>query len=79
MSGAGRLPRLEDCDCYTEPTRDGLKFVGRVRQFSNLRTRPKALALDAIDEIVTLTRDHITRLTAENERLGDGSWPAASG
>lgn len=71
-----RLPRLDDCDCYTERNDNGL-FVGRVRQFPDLRTRPQKSGLDAIDEIVTLTRKKITKLTAESERLSDGTWPHA--
>lgn len=71
-----RLPRLDDCDCYTQINDSG-KYVGRVRQFPDLRSKPQARRLDAIDEIVTLTRQKIIRLTAESERLSDGTWPHA--
>lgn len=56
-----RIPRLDDCEFYTTRTNDG-KFVGRVEQFPDLRTRPKALALDARDDIITMTRDKLARL-----------------
>ena len=55
-----RIPRLDDCEYYTEQI-DG-KFVGRVKQFPGLRTRRRALALDARDDIITLTRDKLARL-----------------
>lgn len=55
-----RIPRLDDCDFYTERV-DG-KFVGRVEQFPRLRTRPLKLALDARDAIITMTRDKLAQL-----------------
>lgn len=71
-----RLPQLGDCDCYTEIT-DAGRYVGRVRQFPNLRSRPQRTSLDAIDEVLSLARNKIARLTAESERLTDGTWPPA--
>lgn len=56
-----RIPRLDDCEYYTTRTDDG-RFIGRVEQFPGLRTRPKVLALDARDDIVTLTRIKLARL-----------------
>lgn len=56
-----RIPRLDDCEYYTTRTVDG-KFVGRVKQFPDMYTRPKALALDARDDIITMTRDKLARL-----------------
>lgn len=55
-----RIPRLDDCDYYTEHL-DG-KYVGRVKQFPALRTRPLKLALDARDAIITMTRDKLAQL-----------------
>ncbi len=75
MAG-GRLPRLEDCDCYTEINRRG-QYVGRVRQFPDLRTRPQAKGLDAITEVHALLADKLIQLNAESERLADGTWPVA--
>lgn len=56
-----RIPRLDDCEYYTDHTDSG-QFVGRVKQFPKLRTRSKALALDARDDIVSMTRDKLARL-----------------
>lgn len=56
-----RIPRIDDCEYYTDRADDG-KFVGRVKQFPKLRTRPKLLALDARDDIVSMTRDKLARL-----------------
>lgn len=53
-----RIPLLEACDFYTELTDSGM-FVGRVREFPRLRTRPQTNALDARTHIITLTRDAI--------------------
>ena len=57
------LKALGDCDFYTTVT-DNDQFVGRVREFPDLRTRPQKSALDAIDDIVTITRDKLARLDA---------------
>lgn len=54
---------LADCTFYTTVTDKGL-FVGRVREFPDLRTRPQKSSLDATDEIITLTRDKIAQLDA---------------
>lgn len=56
-----RIPLLEDCDFYTATARDG-RFVGRVREFPDLRTRPRERALDARDDIITLTRNRLADL-----------------
>lgn len=45
---------IEDMGYYTERNRDG-KHIGRVREFSDLRSKPKTNILDAIHEIVDLT------------------------
>lgn len=71
-----RLPQLDDCEYYTDTTDSG-KFVGRVRQFPALRTRPQDRAMDATDDIVTLTRNKLIQLNNESERLGDGTWPVS--
>lgn len=71
-----RLPQLGDCDCYTEITDSGT-YIGRVRQYPDIRTRPQKTSLDAIDEVMSLLRNKIARLTAESERLADGTWPPA--
>lgn len=73
---AGRITRLEDCQTYTETNRRG-KYIGRVRQFPDLRSSPQVKALDAITEVLHLAGEKITRLTAESERLDDGTWPVA--
>lgn len=59
-----RIPLLEACDFYTELTDSGM-FVGRVREFPRLRTRPQTKALDARTDIITLTRDAIAYMAQE--------------
>lgn len=56
-----RIPPLEDCQYYTTRTDNG-QFVGRVREFPDLHTRPQQTALDAIDAIITATRTKIANL-----------------
>ncbi|ORA23421.1 hypothetical protein [Mycobacterium aquaticum] len=56
------IPSLDDCNFYTVPTGDG-QFIGRVREFPNLRTRRRDRALDALDDVITLTRNRIADLT----------------
>ncbi|QFG10067.1 hypothetical protein SEA_IDENTITYCRISIS_48 [Mycobacterium phage IdentityCrisis] len=55
------IPLLEDCNFYTQVTDSG-QFIGRVREFPKLRTRPQTNALDARTDIITLTRDKIANL-----------------
>lgn len=52
---------IEDMGFTTERTRAG-KFIGRVREFADLKTRPKANRLDAVDEIVRLTSERIAEI-----------------
>lgn len=58
-----RIPLLEECNFYITVTDDG-QFIGRVREFPALRTRPRKTSLDASDDIITLTRDKIANLAA---------------
>lgn len=71
MSG---LPLVDECDYYTEPTKDG-KFIGKVRQFPNLRTRPEKNALDARDAIITATRDKLADLNAATDPHAGAAQP----
>jgi hypothetical protein len=52
---------IEDMQFATVRTRDD-KFVGKVREFPDLKTRPQAKRLDAIDEIVRLTSERIREI-----------------
>lgn len=55
------VPVLDACTFYT--TRDGSgRFIGRVREFPDLRTPPQASALDARDAIITATTRKIADL-----------------
>lgn len=53
---------LEDMEFYTE-TKGG-KFVGRVREFVDLRTRPMVKRLDAVDGIITLTAERVREIVS---------------
>jgi hypothetical protein len=52
---------IEDMRFSVDTTRDG-KFVGRVYEFPDLRTKPKAKRLDAIDEIIALTSTRLAEI-----------------
>lgn len=52
---------IEDMQFTADATRDG-KFIGRVREFRDLRSNPKSSRLDAIDEIITLTSERIREI-----------------
>jgi len=52
------VPDLDRCDYYTETDGRG-QFTGRVKEFPELRTRKHKKSIDALGEIVDLTRDRI--------------------
>lgn len=60
---------IEDMWFYTEQNRVG-KFVGRVREFPDVRTRPYEKRVDAISEVVTLTSQRI-------REIHESQWKAA--
>lgn len=45
------MKTIDELDFYLETNSDN-KFVGRVREFSDLRSGPRASRLDAIAEII---------------------------
>lgn len=49
---------IEDMRFSANADRDG-KFVGRVEEFPDLKTRPMANRLDALDEIINKTRERL--------------------
>jgi hypothetical protein len=49
---------IEDMRFKAQRTRDG-KFVGRVYEFPELRTRPYTKAIDAVDDIIGQTAQRI--------------------
>jgi len=52
---------IEDMNFATAQNRTG-KWVGTVREFPTLKTRPFSSRLDAIDEIVKLTAQRISEI-----------------
>lgn len=58
-----RLLTLDDCHYYTTKTSDD-RYIGRVREFPDLRTTPHKSALDARSAIVTATRNKLAELAA---------------
>lgn len=52
---------IENMNFLAVQNRDG-KWIGMVREFGSLRTRPKADRLDALSEIVTLTSERIREI-----------------
>lgn len=58
---------IEDMWFEAEPQRDG-RYVGRVREFPKLRTKPYANRLDALDEIIRLTSEEIREINGRRGR-----------
>jgi hypothetical protein len=52
---------LEDMNFHVQKNRDG-RYIGHVNEFPKLRSRPHTNSLDAIDEIITLTRERIREI-----------------
>lgn len=69
-----RLVALDDCHYYTTTTADQ-RYVGRVREFPELRTAPQKSALDARGAIVTATRNKLADLAAAIDPYGHGLQP----
>jgi hypothetical protein len=57
---------LEDHNFWTEKTKG--KFIGRVKEFPQLRTRAHAKAIDALDDIITQTVEHLRDLHEAQSR-----------
>ncbi|OCB09258.1 hypothetical protein A5717_26140 [Mycolicibacterium porcinum] len=58
---AGAITPLGDCEFTATPNRNGL-YVGRCRQYLDLRSKPRKDKLDAIDDIVALASEKIRDL-----------------
>lgn len=56
-----RLPLLDECEYYTTRN-DAGRFVGRVKQFPDLKTKPYASRADAAEAIVNATAANLRRL-----------------
>lgn len=67
-----RLPTFDDCEFSTTRNRKG-QFVGHVTQFPDLRTRPQRNSIDALDDIMTATRDKLADLA--DAQAGHGPAP----
>lgn len=52
---------IEDMQFIVEVNRDG-KFIGRVTDLPELRTRPKSNKLDALDDIIKLASERIAEI-----------------
>jgi hypothetical protein len=55
------LKPFSDHNFRTEANAKG-QFVGRVNEFPDLRTRPRDSRLDALDDIMTQTREKLRQL-----------------
>lgn len=75
-----RLPRVEDCTYGARCTARG-EFVGYVEEFPDVRTRPRASRLDALDDVVTMTREKLRQLAdaADDRRAAPRSTPERHG
>lgn len=54
---------IDQCDFYAAKNRSG-QWVGRCRQFPELKTKPRAQKLDAIDLAVAAVRDQLADIDA---------------
>jgi hypothetical protein len=54
---------LEECEFGAFANKQGM-FIGRCREYPDLRTRPRKSRLDAIDDIIAATRDKIRDIHA---------------
>lgn len=54
---------LGDCEFHSEPNDNGM-YVGRCREFPDLRTRPRKSRLDALDDIVTAVSAKLRKVDA---------------
>ena len=52
------MKSIDEMQFHTEKQRDG-RYVGRVQEFRDLRSKPKTSALDAISEIVAITSERV--------------------
>jgi hypothetical protein len=52
------MKSIDEMTYSTDKQRDG-RYVGRVQEFRDIRSKPKTSALDAISEVVTLTSERL--------------------
>jgi hypothetical protein len=57
---------IEDMGFRAEPLDDG-RFVGHVREFDDLHSKPHRNRLDAIDEIITLTSRRLREIDSSRQ------------
>lgn len=55
------VPLIQECEFYTTTTDEGM-FIGRCREFPQLRTRPQKTSLDATADIITITCKKLARI-----------------
>jgi hypothetical protein len=58
---------IDEMEFYTERQRDS-RHVGRVREFRDIRSRPRINALDAISETVELTSERMREIEESRDR-----------
>lgn len=61
---------------YGVQARRDRRFVGRVREFPDLKTRPKRTAADAISAIVAMTAERIQDIHESQSMNRNGGMPA---
>jgi hypothetical protein len=57
---------LEDMSFHV--VKHGDRYIGKVIEFPSLRSRPHTNRLDALDEIITITRDRIREIHQTREQ-----------
>ena len=66
------LPVLGHCEFAAVANDNGL-FVGRCRQFPDMRTKPHTNRLDAVDAIIAAVADKLRRLDAATTDISKGA------
>jgi hypothetical protein len=69
------MKSIDEMDFYVQARRDR-RFVGRVRDFPDLHTSPKRIAMDAIADIVTMTAERIQDIHEIQNMNVNGGQPA---
>ncbi|MCG7592420.1 hypothetical protein [Mycobacterium sp. PSTR-4-N] len=65
---------LDRCDFYATTNKTG-QFIGRCKQFPDIKTAPRARKIDAIDLAITAVRDRLAEV--DDKRTGTKAAPHA--
>lgn len=72
------MKSIDEMEFYTEKRRDGW-YIGRCREFKDIRTKATRSALDAISEIIALTSERIRDIDESRGTASGTQWADAAG